>query len=306
VALVTEVTGARRRRSLWVATAGVALALLTAGAAAAYDSWFERVRVDAALARSFPTSESHAEVNDGFLLGTGTEVVRTQTNGNLQVERTRQYTRIRDTDTGRVATFPEPWRARSVLTVSPALRLLSADTQLFFKRSGDGVFPGSKLSERHAWLFEVDRTRLTAARDGRRLTLESYKAGKRVDSEAYDYPRDAVPLELVGMFVSIAVERRLDKFDFDLLVPGGSTHGVRAETYRTRDLTRFAKGYRVPKSRLTASEPLAVVDMRLASPVKYLFFPHHFYMAFSVREPWKLVMLWGGDPDENLQAFRLD
>jgi hypothetical protein len=293
------------RSARWGATVFVVVSLAS-GVAAAYDSWFERVRVDGTLARSFPASVSHAEVSDGFLLGTGTEVVRTQPNGSLQIERTRVYTRVRDTETGHVSTFPEPWRARSVVTVSPTLRLLSEDTQLFFERSGDGVFAGSKLSERHAWLFDVDRTRVTAAADGRRLTLESFKGGKRVESDTYDYPRDAVPLELVGMFVSIAVERRLDKFDFELLVPGGSTHGVRAETHRTRDLTRFAKGYRVPKSRLTPSELLAVVDMRLASPVKYLFFPHHFYMAFSVREPWKLAMLWGGDPDENLQAFRLD
>ena len=81
---------------------------------------------------------------------------------------------------------------------------------------------------------------------------------------------------------------------------------MRAETHRTRDLARYAKGYRVPKSRLTPSEPTALVDMRLASPVKHLFFPHHFFMTFSVREPWKLTLLWGGDPDENLQAFRVD
>jgi hypothetical protein len=37
-----------------------------------------------------------------------------------------------------------------------------------------------------------------------------------------------------------------------------------------------------------------------------VFFPHHFYLAFSASEPSKLVMMWGGDPDKNLQAFRID
>lgn len=282
----------------------LALLALFPSAAAAYASFFERIHADRTLAQLFPASESHAEVHDGFLIGTGTEVVRTLPGGSLQIERTRSYTRIRDTDTGQIARLPEPWRARSVLTVSPSLRLLAADTQLFFKRSGDTVFKGSKLSEQHDWLFHVDRTRLKASPDGRRLTLESYEGAKRTKAETYDYPADAVPFELVAMFVSVAVARRLDNFDFELLVPGGGTHAVRAETHRTRDLTRFAKNYRVPKSRLTSREPLALVDMRLASPVKYLFFPHHFFMTFSVREPWKLTMVWGGDPDENLQAFR--
>jgi hypothetical protein len=254
----------------------------------------------------FPASESRAEVSDGFLIGMGTEVVRPQPDGSLQIERTRVYTRVRDTESGRIAKFPEPWRARSVLTVSPALRLVAVDTQLFFKASGDGVFPGSKLSERHEWLFAVDRTQTKASADSRKLTYQSWKGAKRVKSDTYDYPPDAVPLELVGMFLSVAVQRQLDRFDFELLVPGGSTHGVRAETHRTRDVTSFAKGYRVPKSKLISSEPVALVDLRLASPVKYVFFPHHFFMTFAISEPWKLTMLWGGDPDENLQAFRVD
>jgi hypothetical protein len=280
--------------------------LVASGIAAAYDSWFARIRADGTLARLFPASVSRAEVSDGFLLGTGSEIIRPLPGGGLRIERTREYVRVRDTKTRRIAKFPEPWRATSSLTVSPSLRLIAADTQLFFKRSGDTVFPGSRLSERHEWLFDVDRTRITATHDGRRLISESYRGGKRVKSDSYDYPTDAIPIELVGMFLSVAVDRHLDKFDFELLLPGGSTHGVRAETHRTRDLGSFAKGYDVPKSRLIASEPLAVVDLHLASPVKHLFFPHHFYMAFSIREPWKLSMLWGGDPDENLQAFRID
>jgi hypothetical protein len=282
------------------------LMLVSASGAHAYDSWFERIGSDRALLKLFPASESKAEVHDGFLLGTGTETLRPLPDGRLQIERTRVYTRVRDTENGRIATLPEPWRARSVLTVLPSLRLVAADTQLWFKRSGDGVFPGQSLSKKHDWLFEVDRTRMIAAADGRHLTYETYRSGKRLKSERYDYPADAVPFELIGMFLSVAVARHLDRFDFELLVPGGSTHGVRVETHVTRDLRKFAAGYQVPKVRLTTAEPVALLDLHLASPVKYLFFPHHFYMAFSTREPWKLTMLWGGDPDENLQAFRID
>ncbi|HET6339761.1 MAG TPA: hypothetical protein VFG30_41405 [Polyangiales bacterium] len=284
----------------------IAFSVASAGVTHAYDSWFERIRPERPLSRLFPASESRAEVSDGFLLGTGSEIIRPLADGRLQIERTRIYTRVRDTETGRIAPLPEPWRARSVLTVLPSLRLIGVDTQLFFKRSGDTVFQGSRLSERHDWLFKVDRTRIAASADGKRLTLESYQARKRTKSETYDYPADAIPFEVVGMFLSVAVERQLDKFDFELLLPGGSTHGVRAETHRTRDLRHYAEGYRIPKSRLVAREPLALVDLKLASPVKYVFFPHHFYMAFSIGEPWKLTMLWGGDPDENLQAFRID
>jgi hypothetical protein len=69
---------------------------------------------------------------------------------------------------------------------------------------------------------------------------------------------------------------------------------------------RLSEGYPVPKDRQLAKEQLAVVDMRLASPIKYLFFPHHFYMAFSAAQPSKLMMMWGGDPEATLQAFRVD
>jgi hypothetical protein len=83
-------------------------------------------------------------------------------------------------------------------------------------------------------------------------------------------------------------------------------HGVRSTVTLTRDVRKEARGYRVPKDRQLAKEPLAVVDMRLASPFKYLFFPHHFYMAFSAAQPSKLMMMWGGDPEATLQAFRVD
>jgi hypothetical protein len=151
----------------------------------------------------------------------------------------------------------------------------------------------------------VDHTSLRASADGKHLSYQVFLGDKRVKSENYDYPADSVPLELVGLLLTVAVQRQLDTFDFALLV-GSDTHGVRAQTHRTRDLRRWAQGYRLPKSRLVANETQAVVDMRLASPIKYIFFPHHFYMAFSVREPWKLNLLWGGDPDENLQAVRVD
>lgn len=277
-----------------------------AATAHAYDSWFERLGGERTLTRLFPDSVSRAEVHDGFLIGTGTESVHAEPDGVLRVERTRVYTRIRDTESNRIAQLPEPWHARSTLRVSPSLRLVSAETQLAFKRSADTVFPDHKLHERHEWLFDVDRTRLTAAKDGRRLTYQTFRGTKLVKSSTFDYPADAIPFELVSLFTSVAVDRRIDAFDFELLLPDGSTHGVRADTRRTRDLRKFAEGYRVPAARLRPAEPLAVVDMRLASPVKYLFFPHHFYMAFSVREPWKLMLLWGGDPDENLQAFRIE
>ena len=291
------------RRGFFAAV--VLAACFSAGHGRAETSLLARIGKDPRLADVFPDYEARAEVQDGFLLGTGTERLRKLPDGKLQVERTRRYTRVRDVESGRIAALPEPWNARSTVIVLPSLRLVSADTRLSFKRSGDGVFKEEKLSEQHDWLFGVDRTTLRASPNGRRLTAASYLGGKVKESETYDYPAEATPLEIVGMLLSAAVAHRLDAFEFELLA-GGSSHGVRAQTYRTRDLRRFAKGYRVPKSRLIANEPQAVVDLRLASPVKYVFFPHHFYMAFSAAEPWKLTALWGGDPDENLQAFRLD
>jgi hypothetical protein len=293
-------------KRLWPAVLAGALVCGTAGGVYAFDSLFERVRPDSSFNALFAESTSHADVQDGFLIGTGTEIVKHLPDGKLQVERARHYTSVRRGDTGAVAKLPEPWDATSSLTLEPNLRLIRADTRIKAKRSGDKAFPDYKLSEHHDWVFKSDRSVLRAYDGGKRLQLDESTQGKLTDRKNFEYPPNALLLETVGMYLTVAVQRGIDQFDFDLLVPGGGVHGVRTQIYRTRDVRRFSKGYSVPKEKLVAREPLALVDMRLASPVKYLFFPHHFYMAFSVREPDKLMMMWGGDPDENLQAFRTD
>ncbi|MET0385196.1 MAG: hypothetical protein ABW321_04515 [Polyangiales bacterium] len=287
-------------------------ALLCAAACAwptlvfAYDSLFGHVRVDRSLADVFVDGEATADVQDGFLIGTGTERVRHLPDGRLSIERTRHYTSVRHKDTRQVAKLPEPWDARLSVLLEPSLRLIRADTRLHFKRSGDTVFPDKKLSEQHDWIFEADRTLLTSLEGGKRLRAQDFNAGKVVKDASFDYPHDSMPLEVIGLYLSLAVKRGIDRFDFDLLANDGSVHGVRSQVVRTRDFRALAKGYPVPKERLVAKQPLAVVDMRLASPIKYVFFPHHFYMAFSIEHPDQLWMMWGGAPDDNLQAFRRD
>lgn len=272
----------------------------------AFTSLFERVRQDATLASGLPDSDARASVEEGLLIGIGGEKIRRLPDGRLRIDRTRRYTRIRHPETGKIFNLPEPWDGTATLFVDPSLRLISSDTRFNFKRSADNVLGDYKLSEHQAWMFENDRSVLRASKDGKSLTHTGYLGGKPVKTERYDYPPSAMPLEIVGLLLAVAIERKVDQFDFELIVPGGGTHGVRAQVHRTRDLSRFAKGYRVPKQKLQTAEPVALIDMRLASPVKYVFFPHHFYLAFSEREPWKLEMLWGGDPDKNLQAFRID
>lgn len=270
----------------------------------AFDSLFTRIRLDHTLAQTFPDSDAQADVQDGFLIGEGSERIRHLPDGRLSIERRRTYTSLRRTDTKAVAKLPEPWTASSSVLLAPNLRLLRADTRYDFKRSADSAFVDYKLSAEHPWLFENDRSLIRATDQGRRLQRQELKAGKVTKDERYDYPANSAPIEAIALYLSVAVARGVDRFDFDLLVPGGSTHGVRSQIVRTRDVAHFAQGYRVPKERLKVTEPVAVVDMRLASPVKYLFFPHHFYMAFSVDHPDQLMMMWGGDPDTNLQAFR--
>ena len=286
-----------------VASFGLALFALPP-LAHAFESLFVRIRLDPSLAALFTESEAHAEVQDGFLIGEGSERIRRLPDGRLSIERKRKYTAVRNTETKAVAKLPEPWSASSSVLIEPNLRLVRSDTRYDFKPSGDGVFPAGKLSDKHSWLFEKDRTLVRAVDQGRRLQRQEIQRGKVIKEDRYDYPVTSAPLEVIGLYLSVAVARGIDRFDFDLLVPGGDTHGVRSEITRTRDLTRFAEGYRVPKARLKVAEPLAVVDMRLASPFKHVFFPHHFYMAFSIENPDRLVMMWGGDPDSNLQAFR--
>lgn len=273
--------------------------------AAAYDSLFVRMKVDASLAAIFPDGVARADIQEGVLIGVGTEQLKHLPDGRLSVIRKRRYTSLRRPDTKQVAQLPQPWEATTTLVLEPNLRLVQADTRTKFdKQAGDALFADYKLSEEHKWLFESDHSVLKAVEGGRKLQQQRFLKGKGVKQQTIDYPADSAPIDTIGLYLSAAVARGVDRFDFQLLVPGDGTHGIRAQVHRTRDVSQFAKGYRLPKARLRADETLAVLDLRLASPVKYLFYPHHFFMAFSVAHPDQLLMMWGGDADTNMQALR--
>ena len=291
-----------QKRVLWLLCAAGTCAW--ASPSWAFSSLFEYLGGGAALSALLPEEESRAVVQDGFVSGTAIERVRHLTDGGLVIQRFRHYTQIRHPETHAVAKLPEPWEFEAYLVVDPSLRLVRADTRLHFKRSADTLFADYKFSERHAWLFKWDRSVVRATEGGKKLELQSYLNHKPLGGVRYDYPRDAIPIEIIPQYLSVAAERHVDQFDFDLLLPGGSIHGVRSQIHRTMDAQPFAKDYRIARQRLQTHDPLAVVDMRLSSPIKYLFFPHHFFMVFSAPEPSKLLMMWGGNPDHDMQAFR--
>jgi len=269
-------------------------------------SLFDVLPPDTKLAALLPESEMRANLQDGVLLGTGAERLRRSPDGNLRIERARHYTHVRHPKTGRTVSLPEPWDVVAIVIVTPAMRLVSCDTRFIFKRAADNVLGDYKLSDHHTWLFEKDRSLLRASRDGKSLIRDDYLGTKLIKSERSDYPPKALPVELLCLFMGVAVQRRVDEFAFELIIPGGSRHGVRAQVHHTRDLRRFAKGYPVPVKRQVSQETLAIVDIRLSSPFKSLFFPHHFYIAYADAEPSTPTMVWGGDPAETMQAFRLD
>jgi hypothetical protein len=276
---------------------------VVASVASAFEPLVERLPRDARRSDLFAHRQASARVQDGFLIGRGHERSEVLADGRLHVERTRTYTRAKHPKSGKIALLPEPWRAQSTLELSPSLRLIGTTTTLRFHRSIDRAL-GYPFSEKFDSLFEWDRAHTIANRRGDELTRTLTLAGKVVERDRYDYPRDAIPLEIVGLAVAHAVKNRVASFDFQLLLPGGELHGIHSRVHRTRDLQRFAKGYRVAVSRLGSPGEVAVVDMWLASPIKRVFFPHHFYLVYSSANPADLLALWGGDPDEPLQAFK--
>jgi hypothetical protein len=288
-----------RRRSTG-ALALVALCL-TATAVQAHDELWTRLPKGQAWTRLFDGDDARARVKDGLLLGTGRERSKLLQDGRLRVERSKVYTRVKHPDSGAVVTLEPPWKVRSVLELSPTMRLLKSETWLDFHPQVD-----EEIRDEFERFFEWDHARSVVTGGGRELTHVLWKGGEQVERERYDYEPDDVPLEIVGLTIALAVQQGIDRFDFDLLLPGGSTHGVRSRVHRVRTARRFAAGYRVPHEHLTGDGELAVVEMRLSSPVKYLLFPHEFYMVFDAKRPTRLRAMWGGDPDENLQAFRID
>jgi hypothetical protein len=279
--------------------------LLVPAIAAAYEGLFERMDRQEPLAALFKDVEIKADVQAGMFFGTGTERWQRLPNGGLKLERAWEYQRVRHPEKGTVHTLPQPWHAYGTLELTAQLRLVRSETRLKFLRSADQLLEDYVLSEEKPKMFEWDRS-VTRAVGANKMERTTYLGKEVIDSDDYDYPSDVVPLEIAGLWLAAAVHRNIDRFDFELMLPGGSLHGVRVQVHRTRDVRPLAKKYRLPPRFLKpAAEDLAVAEMRLSSPIKRVFFPHHFYMAFASADPQRLELAWGGNPDEPMQAFRV-
>ena len=261
-----------------------------------------------AAAQLFHAGEVHGQVRDGGLWGSGYEHVDRLSDGGLRVVRVRDYDRLTDPKSKRIVTLPEAWQVRATLVLSPQLRLRRSDTTFAFHRSVDRALGYDASHDELAWLFESNRVVVNADRAGSALTLLAMSDGRVIRRDHYAYPRDAVPIELTSLAVSVQLVRRVSRFEFDVLLPGGDTHGVKAVVHRAADPTPFTRGYRLPAPALAllkqTREGLAIVDLYLASPFKRIVFPHHFYFVYAYAAPDTLLSAWGGDPDEPMLAFQ--
>ena len=294
---------AMTRRSVLTAVL-CALALALPAGALAFDDLFRHVGAGTHLAELFKDSDSYAEVRQGVMLGTGHETWTRLPNGGLRIERSWRYTRARHPEDGTIRNVPVPWEAYGSLEVSPSLRLVRSNTRLKFNKSADHILKDFVISDEYSRLFEWDHASTVASKDGRELTRTTWLGKEVIDEDTYDYEPDAIPLELAGFYLSVAVHKKVDKFDFELLLPGGSQHGVRVEVHHTRDTQKYASEYRLSKRYLEPQTDLSIVDMRLASPLKKFLFPYHFYMAYAAEDASRIEMAWGGDPDDPMQAIR--
>lgn len=278
--------------------------LLCSARGLAFESLLQRLPNNGRLSALFLNDEARAVVRDGPLLGQGSEHTEVLPGGVLRVLRSRTYTRAVDPKSGKLVTLPEPWHVRSTITLSPGLRLLGVETTLDLHRSIDRAM-GYPWTEKVAELFSWDRALVRSSPDGKRLTRSLFLHDRATAQMSYDYREDAIPLDIVALVLSVAVSNHVDRFDFQLLLPDGATHGVRSVVHRTRDPRPFERGYRLPAAGVPTGADLAMVDLSLASPIKHLFYPHHFYFVYGTDQPTKLLALWGGDPDEPLMAFRV-
>lgn len=272
--------------------------------ARAHADLYEQLPADGSWAAMFDGTDARARVKDGLLIGLASERAARLPDGNLQVRRDKTYYRVKHPKTGKVVKLPDPWRVHATLVLTPALRLLRARTTVHFPTSIDRALD-YPFSEELGQYFDWDEARTTASQGGTRLTLTLLKHGAVLRTESYDYEPDDIPIEIIGLALGPAIQRRIDHFDFDLLLPDGSTHGVRADVHRVNQLAPYAKGYPIPKSLLSIGGPKAVVTMRLSSPLKYLLFPYKFYLVYDADDPADVLALWGGKPDEHLQAFKI-
>jgi hypothetical protein len=248
----------------------------------------------------FTAGVAHARVRDGLLIGHGREETQRLPDGRLRFVRFKTYRQVRHPDTRRLVPLSPPWRVRSEIELGPKLRLLRDHTHLELHEPRD-----EEIADHFEALFELTESLTKANAAGTELARVTRKNGRVVERQRYAYPRDAVPIEIVGAVIAFSVASTVERFEFDVLLPGGATHGIEADVHRVRSVAPFVEDYAVPVAELDRQGPLAVVDLRLSSPFKHLFYPHHFYLAFDADEPSRLVAMWGGDPDEDLQAFRV-
>jgi hypothetical protein len=256
-------------------------------------------------AQLFVDAEAHGSVRDGALIGRGSERVQRLPGGGLRVERLRDYDRVQDPKTSKIVTLPKRWHASVWFELTPELRLRRSEMTLAFDRSIDRALGRVASNDDFAWLFEFDRMSIISAAHGSVLQFVTTREGRVVKRDSYDYPAGTIPIELASMAVAVELWRRRERFEFDVILPGGDVHGVEAKVTRARDVAAFARGYPVPLPALGRLRgELALVDMRLASPFKRLFFPHHFYFVYAWAHPELLLAAWGGDPDVPMLALR--
>lgn len=283
--------------------------VIAAGDAGAADVPIAHLPRGGEWAKLFDGTQPRAELRDGPFRGHGHERRQMLPDGGLRAMRVKVYTHVEHPDTHRVVKLKDRWTVTSVMDLTPALRLARETVRLDFRKSIDEVLGGYKFTEEHDDFFEWDEMRVRAQAGGTKLARTQILRGKVVEDEVYDYGADDVPMEIVGLVLSAAVKRGLREFDFDLLVPGGSTHGVHAVMHTTRDMRPYGRGYGFPRrlqDRLKATQEIALLEMRLASPVKYLLYPHKFYLAYERAAPQNVVAFWGGEPGKHLYAFRTE
>ena len=281
---------------MWLAL----LALAVPASVAAHDALLRQLPHDGDFTAMFTAAVAHARVQDGLLIGDGREETQRLPDGRLRLLRFKTYRYARRPDTDKLVPLSPPWRIRSEVELDSRLRLVRDHTQLDLH-----PVPDEAIARHFAPLFALTESLTQANAAGTQLTRVTHNNGRVVERQRYPYPRDAVPIEIVGAVVAFAVAQGIDRFEFDVLLPGGATHGVEADVHHVHSVAAFVEDYAVPVAQVDRQGPLAVVDLRLSSPFKYLFYPHHVYMAYDARDPSRLIALWGGDPDENLQAFRV-
>lgn len=250
------------------------------------------------LAKLIGEHSGKALVKDALLYGSVSAKTTLLKSGGLRLVKKKVYDRVQHPETGKIYKLKDKWTVDYKWEVNSRLRIVSGIVRKKMYRSIEKTLGGFPFFEEYSKYLDWDEWRTTSNKNQTVLSTQKVLGGKVTDSESFEYEPNAVPIPVLELALAAAARHGLTSFDLDVLLPDGSAHGLDVTARSSKNLASVNGEYPFPASvrkMLKLDHPATVFEIRLSSPVKRLFYPHRFYLAYA-KSSRNFLGFWGGKP----------